>query len=130
MTGASFLGSEYREQISDPICGPLRWIIFSHADFQPPSKTYIIQSLLLVEGYEKTSTNRYLHERSFLHHGTTIQLLRRTPSLGGHPLMVKTGKTSGENSIQDPQEVYKRWIDFEMLKRVTFYAFIWTLHML
>lgn len=123
MTGASFLGSEYREQISDPICGPLRWIIFSHADFQPPSKTYIIQSLLLVEGYEKTSTNRYLHERSFLHHGTTIQLLRRTPSLGGHPLMVKTGKTSGENSIQDPQEVYKRWIDFEMLKRIAFYAF-------
>lgn len=117
------MGSEYREQISDPICGPLRWIIFSHADFQPPSKTYIIQSLLLVEGYEKTSTNRYLHERSFLHHGTTIQLLRRTPSLGGHPLMVKTGKTSGENSIQDPQEVYKRWIDFEMLKRIAFYAF-------
>ncbi|CAI4036891.1 hypothetical protein SMKI_16G1880 [Saccharomyces mikatae IFO 1815] len=123
MTGASFLGSEYREQISDPICGPLRWIIFSHADFQPPSKTYIIQSLLLVEGYEKTSTNRYLHERSFLHHGTTIQLLRRTPSLGGHPLMVKTGTNSGESSIQDPQEVYKRWIDFEMLKRIAFYAF-------
>lgn len=121
MVGASFLGSRYREMISDIICAPLRWIIFSHVDFQPPSKTYIIQSLLLLEGYEKTSTNRYLHERSYLHHGTTIQLLRRTPSLGGHPLRLKTEEEP--YNLQDPQEVYRRWIDFEMLKRVAFYAF-------
>lgn len=121
MVGASFLGSHYREIISDIICLPLRWIIFSHVDFQPPSKTYIIQSLLLLEGYEKTSSNRYLHERSYLHHGTTIQLLRRTPSLGGHPLRLKTEEEPSR--LQDPQEVYRRWIDFEMLKRVAFYAF-------
>lgn len=121
MAGASFLGSRYRETISDVICTPLRWIIFSHEDFQPPSKTYIIQSLLLLEGYEKTSTNRYLHERSYLHHGTTLQLLRRTPSFGGHPLILKTEQDP--TGLQDPQEVYRRWIDFEMLKRVAFYAF-------
>lgn len=121
MVGASFLESDYRETISDIICAPLRWIIFSHDDFQPPSKTYIIQSLLLVEGYEKTCTNRYLHERSYLHHGTTIQLLRRTPSLGGHPLILKTEEKP--NGWQDPEQVYRQWIDFEMLKRVAFYAF-------
>ncbi|QLQ82609.1 hypothetical protein HG537_0H03720 [Torulaspora globosa] len=121
MAGASFLGAHYREKISDVICTPLRWIIFSHEDFQPPSKTYIIQSLLLLEGYEKTSTNRYLHERSYLHHGTTLQLLRRTPSFGGHPLILKTEQDP--TGLQDPQEVYRRWIDFEMLKRVAFYAF-------
>ncbi|QLL34539.1 hypothetical protein HG536_0G04010 [Torulaspora globosa] len=121
MAGASFLSGHYRETISDVICTPLRWIIFSHEDFQPPSKTYIIQSLLLLEGYEKTSTNRYLHERSYLHHGTTLQLLRRTPSFGGHPLILKTEQDP--TGLQDPQEVYRRWIDFEMLKRVAFYAF-------
>lgn len=121
MVGASSLGSNHREMISDVICAPLRWIIFSHDDFQPPSKTYIIQSLLFVEGYEKTSTNRYLHERSYVHHGTTIQLLRRTPSLGGHPLILKTEEQP--NGWQDPEQVYRQWIDFEMLKRVAFYAF-------
>ncbi|KTB21695.1 Zinc finger protein [Nakaseomyces glabratus] len=131
MTGASFLGSNAREMVSDPICGPLRWIIFSHPDFQPPSQTYIIQSLLLLEGYEKASTNRYLHERSFLHHGTTIQLLRRTPSLGGHPSIVKReGNTTAAKILDDEQgqrdaleEIYRQWIDFEMLKRIAFYAF-------
>lgn len=121
MVGGSFLGSKFRETISDIICTPLRWIIFSHEDFQPPSKTYIIQSLLLLECYEKTSTNRYLHERSYLHHGTTIQLLRRTPSLGGHPVRLKTEEEP--DGLQDPQEVYRRWIECEMLKRVAFYAF-------
>lgn len=120
MTGASYLGAANRKRTSDAICGPLRWIIFSHEDFQPPSETYIIQSLLLLECYEKTSTNRYLHERSYLHHGTTIQLLRRTPSLGGHPLRFKTEQQPSSN---DPEEVYHKWIEFETLKRTALYAF-------
>lgn len=130
MTGASFLGPEYCRTIGDPICTPLRWMIFSHGDFQPPAKTYIIQSLLLLEGYEKTSTDRYYHERSYLHHGTTIQLLRRTPSLGGHPLMTKSeGQGSpllngnSDDDLPDIEGIYRKWIDFEMLKRVALYAF-------
>lgn len=127
MTGASYLGVDFRRTVSDPICGPLRWIIFSHPDFQPPSSTYIILSLLLLESYEKTSTNRYLHERSYLHHGTTIQLLRRTPSLGGHPLRDKTNDTDvDDDSTDGPNElntVLSKWIEFESLKRVAFFAF-------
>lgn len=121
MTGASYLGSATRRTISDVIAGPLRWLIFSHEDFQPPSETYIIQSLLLLECYEKTSTNRYLHERSYLHHGTTIQLLRRTPSLGGHPLRVK--KEQSPSNYESMEVIYKNWIDFETLKRTALYAF-------
>lgn len=127
MTGASYLGVDFRKMVSDPICGPLRWIIFSHPDFQPPSSTYIILSLLLLESYEKTSTNRYFHERSYLHHGTTIQLLRRTPSLGGHPLRDKTKDTNVDSDGTDgPNElnrVLSKWIEFESLKRVAFFAF-------
>ncbi|CCK69972.1 Sdd4p KNAG_0D02220 [Huiozyma naganishii CBS 8797] len=123
MTGASFLGPSYREEISDTICGPLRWVIFSHPDFQPPSRTYIIQSLLLLESYEKTSTNRYLHERSYLHHGTTIQLLRRTPSLGGHPLRDKGKHDRKEEKFDELKDVFLRWVEFESLKRVAFLVF-------
>lgn len=121
MTGASYLGSANRRSISDVIAGPLRWLIFSHEDFQPTSETYIIQALLLLECYEKTSTNRYLHERSYLHHGTTIQLLRRTPSLGGHPLRIK--KEQSPSNYESMEEIYKNWIDFETLKRTALYAF-------
>lgn len=127
MTGASYLGVDFRKTVSDPICGPLRWIIFAHPDFQPPSSTYIILSLLLLESYEKTSTNRYFHERSYLHHGTTIQLLRRTPSLGGHPLRDKTNDPEVDDDGTDgPNElnrVLNKWIEFESLKRVAFFAF-------
>lgn len=131
MTGAGYLGPTYRKTIADPICGPLRWMIFSHPDFQPPSHTYIIQALLLLENYEKTCTNRYLHERSYLHHGTTIQLLRRTPSLGGHPLRDKkrSGRTDEETQFDDfisedkIKNVITRWVEFESLKRVAFFAF-------
>ncbi|KAG0672514.1 hypothetical protein C6P45_001978 [Maudiozyma exigua] len=131
MTGAGYLGPKYRETISDPICGPLRWMIFSHPDFQPPSHTYIIQSLLMLENYEKACTNRYLHERSYLHHGTTIQLLRRTPSLGGHPLRDKkrNGHTNEGTHLDDflseekIKNVVRRWVEFESLKRVAFFAF-------
>lgn len=121
MTGASYLGSANRRTISDVIAGPLRWLIFSHEDFQPTSETYIIQALLLLECYEKTSTNRYLHERSYLHHGTTIQLLRRTPSLGGHPLRMK--KEQSPTNDESMEEIYRNWIDFETLKRTALYAF-------
>ena len=131
MTGAGYLGPKYRQTIADPICGPLRWMIFSHPDFQPPSHTYIIQALLLLENYEKSCTNRYLHERSYLHHGTTIQLLRRTPSLGGHPLRDKkrSGRTDEETRFDDfisedkIKNVITRWVEFESLKRVAFFAF-------
>ena len=131
MTGASYLGPQYRETISDPICGPLRWMIFSHPDFQPPSHTYIIQALLLLENYEKTCTNRYLHERSYLHHGTTMQLLRRTPSLGGHPLRDKKRHNHADKGTQlddflseeKIKNVVTRWVEYESLKRVAFFAF-------
>ncbi|SCU87680.1 LAMI_0D07052g1_1 [Lachancea mirantina] len=120
MIGASFLGSEYKEKLSDVICLPLRWVIFSHEDFQPPSETYIIYSLLLLECYEKANTSRYLHERSYLHHGTTIQLLRRTPSLGGHPLHFKTERFLKDKNTDD---IFCEWIQFEFLKRTAFFAF-------
>lgn len=120
MTGAAYIDSSFRETIADPICGPLRWIIFTHQDFQPPSATYIIQSLLLLETYEKSHTNRYFHERSYIHHGTTIQLLRRTPTLNDNPEKIIYTQDININNLQD---IFHKWINYEMLKRVALYAF-------
>ncbi|GME90397.1 unnamed protein product [Ambrosiozyma monospora] len=103
------------KSLADKIALPLRWLLFASPDFQPPAKIWIIQSLLMLEFYEKNCSTRQLHERSHLHHGTTIQLLRRSPTLGGSPH--KSG------SIMDNADSWYKWIEVESLKRATYMCF-------
>lgn len=105
-------------QFGDLIAVPLRGMIFHSRDFQPPSPVWIIQSLLMLEHYERFTSNRQLHERAFVHHGTTIQLLRRSPGFGGNPLNNKT-----EYEKSKSHTIWERWIEFEQLKRTALYAF-------
>lgn len=106
--------------LSDTISEPLRWLLFASPFFQPPAEVWIIQSLLMLEFYEKHCTSRKLHERSHLHHGTTIQLLRRSPTLGGAP--TKYNNESNSNGNEDIENWYK-WIEIESMKRATFMCF-------
>lgn len=103
------------KELSDTICEPLRWLLFASPFFQPPAEVWIIQSLLMLEFYEKHCSNRRLHERSHLHHGTTIQLLRRSPTLGG-----ASTKTESNN---DETDNWYKWIEIESMKRATFMCF-------
>lgn len=100
--------------LADKIALPLRWLIFASPEFQPPAKLWIIQALLMLEFYEKNCTTRQLHERAHLHHGTTIQLLRRSPTLGG-----STHKVSSN----DESDNWLKWIEIESMKRATFTCF-------
>jgi len=127
MTGASYAKSEPNtifqknpREFADLIADPLRLIIFSSEEFHPPSQVYIIQSLLLLECYERFATNRKLHERAFLHHGTTIQLLRRSPGLGGNPLK---NKTEYNRNQTNSTTIWEKWIEFESVKRSALFAF-------
>lgn len=99
------------------IARPLRWLIFANKDCRPPAKTWVIQSLLLLETFEITSSSRELHERAYLHHGSKIQLLRRSPILGGDPL-----KDDDEDGAP-PNHIWKKWIEVESMKRATLMAF-------
>lgn len=127
MTGASYAKSEPNtifkaknpREFADLIAEPLRLIIFSCEEFHPPSRVYIIQSLLLLECYERFASSRKLHERAFLHHGTTIQLLRRSPGLGGNPLKNKTEY----NRVNHNSTIWEKWIEFESIKRSALFAF-------
>lgn len=94
--------------MADEIAIPLRWLIFSHGECKPPAKAWVVQSLLLLETYEITSSSRFLHERAYLHHGSKVQLLRRSPVLGGD---------------HSNDEVGKKWIEAESIKRATLMAF-------
>ncbi|KAG7799496.1 hypothetical protein KL944_004094 [Ogataea haglerorum] len=102
------------QSFADLIANPLRWHIFSSPDFEPPATIWTIQSLLLLEFYEKNCSSRKMHERAHLHHGTTIQLLRRLPTLGGTP-----------QKLGQPEDVsnWHSWIEVESLKRATYMCF-------
>lgn len=75
---------EAAHEVSMAIAEPLRWMLFLSESFHPPALPWIIQSLLVLELFEKLCGTRRLHERGHLHHGTTIQLLKRLPVLQGH----------------------------------------------
>lgn len=106
---------ENPKDLADKIALPLRWLIFASPQFQPPARLWIIQSLLMLEFYEKNCTTRQLHERAHLHHGTTIQLLRRSPTLGGSPHKIDSGDDYATN--------WFKWIEIESMKRATFMCF-------
>ncbi|KAK6465763.1 C2H2 zinc finger protein [Scheffersomyces coipomensis] len=134
---------EYK--FSTLITTPLRYMIFQHEDFKSPVKLWILQSLNMIEWVEKNFLSRRMHERAHLHHGTTVQLLRRSPLLGGNPtvnMKKSASSTSGSNSSagedeseeavvnelngafdSTDSELFLRWVESESMKRVTFLTF-------
>lgn len=113
----------------------LRGEIFKDKDFLPPAKLWVFQTLLLLEIYEKMYSDRKLHERAHIHHGTTLTLMRRGSSLIGRsaldsPPLVKDRRTGLMAAAQtasdgaDPEEWWNHWIINEATRRVAFAAFI------
>jgi hypothetical protein len=113
----------------------VRWEIVRDADFRPPAKLWIFQTLLLIEVYEKMYSTRALHERAHIHHDSTLTLMRRGSSLIGRPAFDsppsvrddKTARSSGSNSTTDTpgsEETWTRWITNEATRRAAFAAFV------
>lgn len=125
------------------IAVPLRFALFQHEDFRSPVKVWILQTLNLLEWCEKNYLVRAMHERAHIHHGTTVQLLRRSPLLGGNPTVTNkavtsasdTGASGGEDETSDgigsdveeassgDQVLFRKWVDSELMKRITFMTF-------
>lgn len=127
---------EYK--LSKLIATPLRFTLFQHEDFRSPVKVWILQTLNLLEWVEKNYLERLMHERAHIHHGTTVQLLRRSPFLGGNPTVANREPTSasenntsaGEEDVEDldeaarsDQALFNKWVESESMKRVTFMTF-------
>lgn len=115
---------EYRK-LAEDIAEPLRWLIFSASEFTPNITPWVMQSLLILESYETNCSNRRLHRRAHLHHGLKIQLLRRSPLLGGDPL----GSSNKDKAMSGDTKIWANWIERESLKRCVFMTFLLdTLH--
>ncbi|SCV02312.1 LAMI_0G17788g1_1 [Lachancea mirantina] len=103
--------------LADLIADPLRWLIFASEQAKPPCKAWVIQSLVILETFEITSTSRYLHERACIYNGAKIQLLRRSPILGGDPF-----KSVGSD-VSRSKDLWGTWIESESMKRVALMSF-------
>ena len=104
----------------------LRGELFMDQDFRPPAKLWVLQTLLLLECYEKLYSSRVLHERSQIHHATTISLLRRGSSLLGRSALDSPPSDEDWKSsvAHTPDPWWNHWITKEATKRVAFAAFI------
>lgn len=124
------------------VAEPLRFKLFQHPNFKCPVPVWMLQSLNLLEWCEKNFLSRGMHERAHIHHGTTVQLLRRSPFLGGNPTVKNkpnnlSNETSTSGSEDDnldgvgkipdehlnDQSLFREWVESESMKRVTFLTF-------
>ena len=103
----------------------LRGELFMDKDFPPPTKLWVLQSLILLECYEKLYSSRVLHERSQIHHATTISLLRRGSALLGRSAMDSPPSESEKLTVAEtPDPWWNHWIENEATKRIAFATFI------
>ncbi|CDK24812.1 unnamed protein product [Kuraishia capsulata CBS 1993] len=133
VVGASMSNSYQKAHLAKPllfadsIAVPLRWLIYKNKEFKPPPKSWIVQSLTMLELYEISSSSRDLHERANLHHGLTIQMLRRSPMFGGDPWMKYNYATDNQSVItvnrSSDTATWKKWIEQESMKRTSLFAF-------
>lgn len=123
------------------IAKPLRFTLFQHEDFKSPVEVWILQSMNMLEWCEKNYLLRVMHERAHIHHGTTVQLLRRSPFLGGNPTVANKTLNSasetasageeetsdgGNNDVEETNNdrvLFNKWVNSESMKRVTFMTF-------
>jgi hypothetical protein len=140
--GAATLDKAYGTSLTDSaaefanfLVWHVRWEIMRDADYRPPAKLWVFQTLLLVEIYEKMYATRALHERGHIHHDSTLTLMRRGSSLIGRSALDsppslrddRTGRSSGSNSAPDTpgsEETWTRWITNEATRRAAFAAFV------
>ncbi|KAK9374431.1 fungal-specific transcription factor domain-containing protein [Lipomyces chichibuensis] len=114
LIGASYDGAR---ELAIVIAEPLRGLIFGAPEFHSPTKVWILQSLLLLEVFEKTMSSRKLHERAHIHHGATLQLIRR-----GRTLLDPSIALPGDGDADE--STWRRWVEAESIKRAVFMAFI------
>lgn len=150
--GASMLAkkracSEDREKIckfTNFVSWNLRWQVFMHADSHPPAKLWVIQTLLILEVYEKLNATRVLHERAHIYFPTTLSLMRRGSALTGKqssyvsrapsPLGSPELEASASSRLREekkavnystsPEKWWDHWIAQEATRRAAFAAFI------
>jgi hypothetical protein len=135
VVGASLLddtqhGSAFCEaaaQLANFIAWSLRWQILTDVDSGPPAKLWVLQSLAILEFYEKMNATRALHERAHVHFAATLTLMRRGSALIGEqsmpPSRDETHLQEDEIETFASDKWWNHWIAQEATRRAAFGAF-------
>lgn len=127
----SILSCSAREVLKDPsgfsieIGKELRWLIFKnrkHGSSQP----WELQSLLILEVYEKHFANRDLHERSSVHHAAKVEMMKRSTVLGGDPYASES-RSSTDLKENQGEILWNKWVAAESMKRCALMSFCFDL---
>ncbi|RVX66779.1 hypothetical protein B0A52_08972 [Exophiala mesophila] len=129
--------TERAAQLANFIAWNLRWQVFTDPDSCPPAKLWVLQTLAILEVYEKTNSTRSLHERAHVHFAATLTLMRRGSALVGDPAapaptpqmadIVATNREEalqGEESPPLPEKWWSQWIAQEATRRASLGAFL------
>ncbi|KAI5274892.1 hypothetical protein E4T47_02015 [Aureobasidium subglaciale] len=114
--------------LADLIAINLRWDILPEAE--PPITLWVAQTLLLLEFYEKMFSTRRLHERAYIHHASTLALLRRGSPMVGHaedeepPTRCPSPGPNAHQTTGASKQLswWRRWARNESWHRVVFAA--------
>ncbi|GAB7345104.1 hypothetical protein MBLNU457_3503t2 [Dothideomycetes sp. NU457] len=139
--------SEYRDEdertkasrFADFLVWHVRIIVIQEPDYDPPAKLWVLQTLILLEIYEKLFSNNLMHHNGISDHAQTVTRMRAGSSLVGRycisnpevkrerdstvegPGARGTINAAGYNT-DDPE--WNEWISLEAIKRIAFAAFI------
>ena len=139
--------SEYRDEdertkagkFADFLVWHVRFIVIQEPDYDPPAKLWVLQTLILLEIYEKLFSNNLMHHNGISDHAQTVTRMRAGSSLVGRycisnpeikrerdstvegPGARGTINAAGYNT-DDPE--WNEWISLEAIKRIAFAAFI------
>lgn len=114
-------------QLANFIAWSLRWQILTDVDSGPPAKLWVLQSLAILEFYEKMNATRALHERAHVHFAATLTLMRRGSALIGEqsvpPSRDETNLPEEEIDTFASDKWWNHWIAQEATRRAAFGAF-------
>lgn len=121
--------------LADFIAWNLRWLVFTDPDSCPPAKLWVLQTLAILEVYEKTNATRALHERAHVHFAATLTLMRRGSALIGESRSPASGARErtangqasgphGRESSPLPETWWNQWIAQEATRRAALGAFL------
>ncbi|ETN42829.1 uncharacterized protein HMPREF1541_01987 [Cyphellophora europaea CBS 101466] len=123
--GSTFCDAAAR--LASVVAWSLRWQILTDADSGPPAKLWVLQSLAILEFYEKMNATRALHERAHVHFAATLTLMRRGSALiGDHsipPSRDEVATQVDDNDAFASDKWWNHWVAQEATRRAAFGAF-------
>ena len=126
-------------RFADFLAWHVRIVVIQEPDYDPPAKLWVLQTLILLEIYEKLFSDNLQHHNGISDHAQTVIRMRLGSSLvGRHCISNPEIKVERDSTVEGPgargtinaagyntdDPEWNEWISLEAIKRIAFAAFI------